>query len=313
MKFKKAIKKHISLCITIIACLYLVWKLYFYTDYELLWETLQLHSNQQKIALLLLILLAPFNLIFESEKWRFLLRNIQSLSLKEAFLNVLYGQVGAFITPNRLGEYPSRSMAFPSSKRTSIITMGFIGSGIQTLLFIFIGILALTVQYFTSSKHQLFSDTYSYLLVGLSILGTLLFVFLPKIGKRFENSRFQICRNIASQFTQIQPKDLSIISWWTLLRYATFAHQFYLALIFCGINIPYSSAFIGIAQMYLFITITPSISSAVVPIRTSFAILILQSYTNLYPNILLASFIIWLINSVVPLTIGAFLFNKHQK
>lgn len=313
MKFKHAIKKQLSLWITIIACLYLVWKLYFYTDYQLLWETLQLHSIQQKIALFILISLAPFNLIFESEKWRFLLRNIHPLSLKEAFLNILYGQVGAFITPNRLGEYPSRSMAFPSSKRTSIITMGFIGSGIQTLLFIVIGILALSYQYILAPKQQIVQNTYIYLLLVLSIFGALLLIFLPKIGKLLEHSRFLIFRNIASQFTQVKAKDLSIISWWTLLRYATFAHQFYFALVCCGIYIPYTNALIAILQMYLFITITPSISSAVVPIRTSFAILVLQSYTNLYPNILLASFIIWVVNSVIPLTIGAFLFNKHQK
>lgn len=310
---KKAIKRQISLLITIIACLYLVWKLYFYTDYQLLWETLHLHSSQQKIALLALISLAPLNLIFESEKWRFLIRNIQSLSFKEAFLNILYGQVGAFITPNRLGEYPSRSMAFPASKRTPMITMGFIGSGIQTLLFIVIGIIALTYQYILTPKQQIFQDTYIYLIIGLSILGILLLIFLPTIGKWLANSRFKIIQNIASQFTQIGSTELSIISLWTLLRYAVFAHQFYLALICCGIYIPYASAMISIAQMYLFITITPSISTAIVPIRTSFAILVLKPFTDLYPNILLASFIIWIINSILPLTIGAFLFNKHQK
>ena len=56
-------------------------------------------------ALAVAVSLIPLNIFFEAFKWRYLLRNLEPMSLAEAQRQVYFGFVGAMLTPERLGDY----------------------------------------------------------------------------------------------------------------------------------------------------------------------------------------------------------------
>lgn len=93
---------------TVAALIYLVYRLVNYDNYEAFWESFTRASLYQYIALAVAICLLPCQLLIESRKWQLMLRGLVSVSLVEAFWQVIYGHVAAFITPYRLGDYPGR-------------------------------------------------------------------------------------------------------------------------------------------------------------------------------------------------------------
>ena len=93
---------------TAAALVYLIYRLYKYDNYEAFWHSFALADSGQYMALGLAILLLPCQLLIESRKWQVMLLGMVPVSLREAFWQVIYGHVAAFITPYRLGEYPGR-------------------------------------------------------------------------------------------------------------------------------------------------------------------------------------------------------------
>ena len=93
---------------TAAALIYLVYRLYNYDNYEAFWLSFSVASVWQYCALCVAIILLPCQLLIESRKWQMMLRGMVSISLSEAFWQVIYGNVTAFITPYRIGEYPGR-------------------------------------------------------------------------------------------------------------------------------------------------------------------------------------------------------------
>ena len=93
---------------TAAALIYLIYRLVNYDNYEAFLQSFSLASIYQYIALAIAVVLLPCQLLIESRKWQLMLHGLVSVSLSDAFWQVIYGNVAAFITPYRLGEYPGR-------------------------------------------------------------------------------------------------------------------------------------------------------------------------------------------------------------
>ena len=95
-------------CCTAAALVYLVYRLWQYDNYAAFWQSFAAAESNQYIALALAVILMPCQLLIESRKWQTMLQGLVNISLPEAFWQVIYGHVAAFVTPYRLGEYPGR-------------------------------------------------------------------------------------------------------------------------------------------------------------------------------------------------------------
>lgn len=93
---------------TATALVYLVYRLWQYDNYAAFWQSFRSAGWQQYAALLLAVVLLPCQLLIESRKWQTMLLGLVPVSLRDAFWQVIYGHVAAFVTPYRLGEYPGR-------------------------------------------------------------------------------------------------------------------------------------------------------------------------------------------------------------
>jgi len=97
-----------SWLMAVLALAYLIYRLYIYDEYGTFWHSFVAAGALQYICLAIAVLLLPVQLLIESRKWQTMLLGLVNITLRDAWWQVIYGNIAAFITPYRLGEYPAR-------------------------------------------------------------------------------------------------------------------------------------------------------------------------------------------------------------
>lgn len=299
------------LIITILAYGYLAYKLVHYDNYSQLSYRLQSATPWQYAALAAAILLFPVNILAEAVKWRYLVRRIYPMSFAEAVKQVFAGTTGAFITPARVGEYPTRVMLFDRDRvergtELSAVTLGFVGSFALTSLQVIVGIPA-ALSMLSVSKAL-------WLIIAL-LLTT--YVLLPYIC-RFINDKLpqQDNSNVKTQLrqalnslAQLSAKEQIMVLLLSSMRYVIYCLQLALLLYFCSVSLPVTTLAIAIAAYYLLVSITPSIPVADAGIRGSWAIVAFAPLTENTIGAAIAAVILWAINAILPMIIGTLIGN----
>jgi len=238
MKEKGKIVTILGWICTIAALSYLVYRLWLYDNYAAFWQSFSTAGLAQYIALAVAVVLLPCQLLIESRKWQTMLLGLVPVGLRDAFWQVIYGHVAAFVTPYRLGEYPGR-----------LLRMGYSLEQWRS---------------FIGTWRDWLKDWRKWLRVLLLHLA----------------------------------------------RYAVWMLQLWLILFFCGIELPPSEAFVAIISYYFCITVMPSIPAADVAFKGGWAVLIFSHFTDNVPAIAIAVTLVWLVNSVLPLSLSFFMVRK---
>ncbi len=299
---------------------YLAYRLLTFDGYTAFADYFTQISVIQVVLLLFAFFLFPLNVLFESLKWRTLLHDIEpSLTLQQAQRHTYYGFVGAFFTPSRLGDYPSRALLLSDKKHwLSAVALGFVGSLLLVIVICVFGLPAM-VELFIGQDILLQSNTlgdwhYSWAIAAFVFL-LILAGCLPQMSRWLER-RFRFRKQQTIQMVhalgQLTTKQLLTATAWSFFRYLTFCLQVYLVLIACDANFEHlvhtsNSNFellLAISTYYLFITITPSIPVADVAIKGSWAIIIFSAIGGNVASITLAIVLIWIINTICPMLIG---------
>ena len=135
-------------------------------------------------ALAVAVSLIPLNIFFEAFKWRYLLRNLEPMSLAEAQRQVYFGFVGAMLTPERLGDYPTRVTRIEDkSKWLPAITLGFAGTMALSTVNMVGGLLSLLF----SGLQVGGANRGKVLVISCSLLAffVLITLLLPAIARRY--------------------------------------------------------------------------------------------------------------------------------
>lgn len=284
----------------IVACCYLVFKLLVYDDYQLMWHKwCNAESWQWITATVALIMIVP-NLMLEATKWKLLLAPMGKRTLKDAFKDVCKGTVGAFITPNRVGEFPYRAIYLPPSWRISAIALGGMGSMIQMVVISMIGLPTLCALCTMLPVFD-WENTILRLLILLIliIIGCVLLAKLKTTQKAW--------KELLLALNKLSGKETIGVILCTFGRYATFCTQFWLMLESCGVSLSWEQALMAIPTYYFLVTFTPSINVAELAVRGSWAVIALSPFTSDTPAVTLAAGCVWLINGVTPMIIGLLL------
>ena len=145
---------------------------------------------------------------------------------------------------------------------------------------------------FTNYQALFTENTRTYLWLTMLLLGLflLLLALAPIVGKRYG----------------IKYSDCGIILLQSLLRYFCFSLQLWLTLSACGVVLPPLVALVSIPLYYLFVTVTPNMPAADIGIRGAWAVLVFGQYIHdVQANIILATTCLWLINTLLPVLLGA--------
>ena len=302
--------------ILIVCVLFLGWKLAKIDDFSLFFENVQNISAKKAAFLTFAIIFLLLNFLVESYKWKFLLSIFYPITLWQSIKSVLWGQTGAFITPNSIGEFPTRAMNLPQEHRLTAISMGFAGSFAQTITVSFFGIIAAPIFIYQNLLIDKFPNFWAIIIFAvifsLSIL--VFFFFLPKITFKINASTSlnNHQQNLISAFLKFNFYHSSKIIAISTLKYLIFSTQFYLILRFCGVDFSLCRALIAMPTFYLLLTYTPLFNAVEAAVRASIGVLVFGIFCKNTAGIVAASVLFWLLNFFVPTVCGLFFAKENN-
>ncbi|MFK7750689.1 MAG: hypothetical protein AB8B65_20020 [Kordia sp.] len=271
-------------------------------DFDAFWNQLETSQLLEPLVIFGLLIASFLNWFLEIIKWKTLVSAIKSISLWESTAHSLGGLTASLFTPNRVGEYGAKALYFLKSERKRVVGLNFLGNIAQliaTIVFGWIGFTIFVIEFGIELPWYRIARISAFVLVlgGFFIAGVK--------QKRFQMKGFSwkrvrgFMRNVS---TKIHWKNLFL----SVLRYAIFSHQFYVLLLFFGLNTSYTIAMSAITSMYLITSLIPMLFIFDVVVKGSVAVW-LFGYLNLSElPILSVVSLMWILNFVLPSIVGSY-------
>ncbi|MBR8538247.1 hypothetical protein KDU71_21930 [Carboxylicivirga sediminis] len=294
--------KAIILILSLLAYGFIGYKLWHFTHWKALVNSVQL-SGDTLILCVLLLALWFLNLLCETKKWQVLMAPFKSLSLKESWQQVMAGTTTAVGSPARIAEMGGRMALLPAEQRTHAAIITTVGGLFQNTVILLSG--AFTFLFNSEITDRLNLPLHHILvaLVCIALFTTLL--ILAAICHKKLRFYLRIIQNIPIN-------TLLKALFWTSMRYLIYIIQLYSWLWLYGLQ--YSTGdFVALATIYfLSITIIPSHILIDMGIRGSVAIFLFSSADVDTPLVLAAIFSLWISNVVIPTLFGSYVLIRQK-
>tara|TARA_X000000368_G_scaffold136373_1_gene107120 strand:- start:677 stop:1474 length:798 start_codon:yes stop_codon:yes gene_type:complete len=251
------------------------------------------------------------NWILESLKWKFMIRKIEEISFFTSLRAIFSGITVSSFTPNRIGEYGGRVFCLEKSDRIQAVFITILCSMAQLLTTIIFGSFAFIIlhEQFLDDQYFIIEISNFSLLVlsGLNILFVLAYfnvTYLIKVLLKF--SFFNFLRQYINVISLFNTRDLLVTFLYSVFRYLVFSIQFLILLYAFNVDISFYDAVLSIMLVFFFITLTPTITIAEIGVRGSMALLVFMKFSSNVIGILSSTFLLWIINLIIPAIIGSF-------
>jgi hypothetical protein len=288
---------------------------------DLLVRWQQIKTSWRDPLFWVVFLLMFLNWGLESLKWKLLLKPLENIRFAKAFKSVFAGCSITMITPNRTGEFGGRILFVKAENRIKAISTNILGSISQMLITSIVGCVGLIyLIYFSNLDSKLillpwiFNNVNIYLSLGVSII-LVLFYFKTHFFIVFI-SKFKFLHKVVQHIKIVEQfnfYELLIILFCSFFRFLVFILQYILIMHVMHVEMESSIAFWLIGVFYLMMAIVPTIGFTELPIRSALGISIFGILSTNILGIQVACFAIWIINLVVPATIGSvFLLMKKN-
>ena len=276
-------------------------------------DELWMSIEKRPFFIVFVVLLMLVNLGLESLKWKVLVSKFEKTTFLNSFKTILVGVTTGIVTPAKLGEYFGRMLLLDSKNNWKAIWATFISSIAQNIATILFGIFGLT--YFLRRFYDIEStiiDVSFYL--GLTLVVVLLFLYynidlglriIRRLGLRKFADKIMSKDDSIKQF--VSSSILNKVLIFSMLRYLVFALQYYLLLVFFGVEGDVTAVFAAITVVYLIQTSIPLPPITNIFARGEIAILVFSHFTGNEIMILSSTFSLWIINLLIPATIGMFI------
>tara|TARA_B110000196_G_scaffold256854_1_gene227138 strand:+ start:946 stop:1923 length:978 start_codon:yes stop_codon:yes gene_type:complete len=279
-------------------------------DFNIAHILLQLQQNY--LIIVLVILMMFLNWFLESLKWRFLISKIEKISIKCSIRAIFSGITVSAFTPNRVGEYAGRVFCLNRADRIQGVLITVIGSMAQlitTIVFGLIGILLLPnlmPEFDALLSEIIFAyPIMLFIIILLSIL--LVTLFLNASVFSVVLSKFNFLKKFAKYndvFTFYNFSELLEVLLYSVARYIVFTTQFFILLQVFEVHISYIDAVILTTTMLFVLSVIPTIAITEIGVRGSVALFLFGLLSANTVGILSATFVMWVINLLLPALIG---------
>lgn len=256
--------------------------------------------------LLCVLLLLPVNLFLEAYKWKRLLKLDQSLHVWTSFRAVLSGMTIGLFTPSRLGEFAGRILYLNKRWRMAGLWATLLSGFAQLLVLICAGCLLLprwlAQKGYVGSQ---FSDWGS--LVGLVLAVVLVLVFLKsKLGAtQLMKLRFPAFWKrkllLIRRYSSAELGEVLVLSG---LRFVTYNVQLCLLWLAFDLQISFGAALMLSPLLFFFQAAVPGFVLTDLGVRGSIALFMLAGYAESSWQLVLPSFLLWLLNVIFPACLG---------
>ena len=301
----KNILRAVQWILVVLAYGYLIYRLATYHDWQSLADDFRQAGTWQYLSLAAAVLLFPLNILLESIKWRYLLREVEPMTIREAQRQTYFGFIGAFLTPSRLGDYPARvTMMHNRNKWLTAITLGFVG----TLALAFLQVLCGMPSCIMLLERLGGFRWVEVICCLVLILQVVIIIFFPILSRIFaEKTHPGKVHDTLVVLGSFSHKRFLTTMFLSALRYVVWSVQLWLVLEFCGIHLTMVDALISIPAYYLLVTVTPSVPVADAAIRGSWSMVVFNVFSDNIPGIAIAAVLLWFLNTILPMLVGTFL------
>lgn len=275
----------------------------------LVWIAVQIHTKVQSmdwgvpidvkvwdffLTIIAVLVLMIVNWGLETRKWYLLVLRWKTISMKEAFGDVMRGTALGLVTPANIGDYGGRLIRYPKEEIKRGLLANLISSLIQNSIHLSVGGIAFLcwISYTTVAQTWISIITN---IVGLGLLWLL-------IG-RYANSIFR------TQLSSILSIKVYVLA---LFRYMIFVFQYVLLLNSLAVSLPFTSKVLGVALIYGIQSGLPLPGWLDVLARGEIALWVWGEHGVQAISVLIATYLLWFINKVVPATIGSILIWKEE-
>ncbi len=257
--------------------------------------------------LFLTLLLVPVNWFFEWLKWAVTLKVVEVQATQKIKINAFFaGIITGMLTPNMLGNFIGRIYYFERRDRISLTVLTLVSNYAQFIASIVFGVIGVIILGEIPVEIEI--KQFNLLLVGIGTIVVLFyfnFEWILILLKRKARIHILI-RNIKRRHTY-RWKILVL----SFLRHGVFTIQFLFMLHAFGEKLSIENVF-WIWQVYLWVTIAPSLFLGKLAIRESIAIWVLAFAGMGELTVLISSFLIWTFNLLLPTIIGLFVCKEKR-
>ncbi len=250
----------------------------------------------------------------ESAKWQLLARKAVPLSFSEAFRSTLTGLAVGVAVPAQLGDTIGRITSLRSKIRLRTLGAALISNGIQ----FYVSVLGGAVCWFWRGESLGLPWEISWAINGILLVilagGLAVGVFRRDL-LHWQSSRLWAKKLKKNLLVIRDYTSQELITAFTigLARYLVFMAQYALALTLFGLRISLLDILIGVGLVYLVKTVLPAINAiGDLGIRQFTALYVFAPYHVAEEKIMAATFFIWLINILIPLSVGVFFIWKFK-
>jgi uncharacterized membrane protein YbhN (UPF0104 family) len=312
MPFKKYLSILIKIVIVFFSFYFIYNELVHHNDVGRISLDSLLDTIINNYSLIFIVVLMMFiNWMLESLKWKFMIRKIEAISFFTSFRAIFSGITVSSFTPNRIGEYGGRVFCLEKSDRIQAVFITILCSMAQLLTTIIFGSFAFFIlheqfledQYFIIEISR-FSLLVLFVLNILFVLAYFNVAFLINFLWKF--SFFNFLRQYINVISLFNFKDLLVTFLYSVFRYLVFSIQFLILLHVFNVDISLYNAIVSVMLVFFFITLTPTITIAEIGVRGSMALLVFLKFSTNVIGILSSTFLLWIINLIIPAIIGSF-------
>lgn len=266
------------------------------------------------IIILLIAFLMCLNWFLEAVKWKYLIRDIQNITLIHSLHSVLVGVTVGLLTPKRLGEVGGRIVLLKKENQLKGIPAFGLGSIIQTSVTVFFGIIAGVVLIINFTTHGLENFNLLLIIASILLLFLLFFIFNLPLAVNWL-LRIPWLRKYAPLFNPLAPQSrgkTARLLGIGITRYIIFSLQFFLLIRLFDHSAGAAESFTGIGLTYFIMTFLPLSSLIELGVRGSVAGFVFGLFTIQTGSGVMAVLSLWVINLGIPALMGAVILH-HSK
>jgi len=254
--------------------------------------------------------LMPLNWFAEAAKWRPFIKRYEPISWRKSFFAVMTGVTFALFTPNRVGEYAGRLLFVRRENHWKALMANVLGSFAQLIILLSMGLLGglwFVLNVSGASAWALPAFVLAILAIGLLYAAFFNIKTLLPLLKRIPYiRRMKNMLRDAEVLAQAERKTLAAVLGWSAFRYSVYVTQYFFLLQFFHIQTGITAGYAGIATIFLLQTIIPLPAVAALLLRGNLAIFIWSNFSSDEAGILAATFLLWIINLILPALLGTF-------
>ena len=256
---------------------------------------------------MLVLVLLIINWGLEITKWTLLIKTLQKITPIQAFHSICLGLTMALLTPNRIGEFGGRLLYINKGNRIPALYYHSFMSMAQLLVSILFGLIGVAIFVEEILFINISSNWVWIIIVLINI--TLLFVYfsskLLNKGAMFFSKKFS--NNAVKEINNNQRFSVLVLS---LLRYLVFTSQFCIIIYLIDPHFKLHICFFGMSIVFLATAIIPTGWISDLPVKSSMAFYIFSLLNYDGTNALIGTIILWIINLLLPASIGLWNLKK---